>query len=150
METRTVASASTRWSTGRDAELAALPVAAAGTYAYHALARHDGNTVTVADVLRRPGAVQLSVDHARLLAALGSDQAAIKAAFGEVRQSCMACHGANGNSQVGAFPTLAGQSDRYIYLQLRDYKEGRRKNPMMSAVASKAARTCFATAIWPG
>ena len=27
-------------------------------------------------------------------------------------------------------------SDLYIYLQLKDYKEGRRKNPMMSPVAA--------------
>ncbi len=51
-------------------------------------------------------------------------------------EACVACHGPNGNTQAGMFPTLAGQSDRYIYLQLRDYKEGRRKNPMMSAIAA--------------
>ena len=51
-------------------------------------------------------------------------------------EACVACHGTNGNSPSGAFPTLAGQSARYIYLQLRDYKEGRRKNPMMSAIAA--------------
>ena len=51
-------------------------------------------------------------------------------------EACVACHGAGGNSVVGAFPTLAGQNARYIYLQLRDYKEGRRKNPMMSPVAA--------------
>lgn len=50
-------------------------------------------------------------------------------------EACAACHGATGNSPAGAFPTLAGQNARYIYLQLKDYKEGRRKNPMMSAVA---------------
>jgi hypothetical protein len=38
-----------------------------------ALAPAAAVTVTVADVLRRPGAVQMSMDHARLLAALGSD-----------------------------------------------------------------------------
>ncbi len=51
-------------------------------------------------------------------------------------EACVACHGTNGNSPSGAFPTLAGQNARYIYLQLRDYKEGRRKNPMMSAIAA--------------
>jgi len=51
-------------------------------------------------------------------------------------EACVACHGPGGNSAVGAFPTLAGQNARYIYLQLRDYKEGRRKNPMMSPVAA--------------
>ncbi len=51
-------------------------------------------------------------------------------------EACVACHGPNGNSQAGMFPTLAGQNARYIYLQLKDYKEGRRKNPMMTAVAA--------------
>jgi cytochrome c553 len=51
-------------------------------------------------------------------------------------EACVACHGANGNSPSGAFPTIAGQNARYIYLQLRDYKEGRRKNPMMSPIAA--------------
>lgn len=51
-------------------------------------------------------------------------------------EACVACHGPNGNSAIGAFPTLAGQNARYIYLQLRDFKEGRRKNPMMSPVAA--------------
>ena len=51
-------------------------------------------------------------------------------------EACVACHGTNGNSPSGAFPTIAGQNARYIYLQLRDYKEGRRKNPMMSAIAA--------------
>ncbi len=50
-------------------------------------------------------------------------------------EACFACHGPNGNSAAGAFPTLAGQTARYIYLQLKDYKEGRRNNPMMSAIA---------------
>jgi cytochrome c553 len=50
-------------------------------------------------------------------------------------EACVACHGLSGNSASGMFPTLAGQNARYIYLQLKDYKEGRRKNPMMSAVA---------------
>ena len=51
-------------------------------------------------------------------------------------EACVACHGTNGNSPSGAFPTIAGQNARYIYLQLRDYKEGRRKNPMMSPIAA--------------
>ena len=51
-------------------------------------------------------------------------------------EACVACHGPNGNSQAGTFPVLAGQSDRYLYLQLRDYKEGRRKNPLMSPIAA--------------
>jgi len=47
-------------------------------------------------------------------------------------ERCAACHGADGNSVVGTFPILAGQTARYLYLQLRDFKEGARKDPVMS------------------
>ena len=45
---------------------------------------------------------------------------------------CAACHGPDGNSPSGDFPNLAGQTFRYLYLQLRDFQEGRRKDPVMS------------------
>jgi cytochrome c553 len=50
-------------------------------------------------------------------------------------QVCAACHGADGNSVAGNFPNLAGQTWRYIYIQLKDFKEGRRNNPIMSPMA---------------
>ena len=45
---------------------------------------------------------------------------------------CAACHGEKGQSTQAAFPILAGQTSRYLYLQLRDYQEDRRKNELMS------------------
>jgi cytochrome c553 len=45
---------------------------------------------------------------------------------------CFACHGPQGRSAQPEFPILAGQSARYMYLQLRDFQEGRRSNPSMS------------------
>jgi cytochrome c553 len=45
--------------------------------------------------------------------------------------TCIACHGPNGNAVIPQNPSLAGQTWRYIYLQLRDFKEGRRKDPHM-------------------
>lgn len=53
---------------------------------------------------------------------------------------CAACHGADGNSPAALFPILAGQTQRYLYLQLKDYKEGRRKNPMMSPLAANLSK----------
>lgn len=53
---------------------------------------------------------------------------------------CFACHGPTGNSKVGTFPILAGQTMRYIYLQLKDFKEGRRKDPSMDAMAANLSR----------
>jgi cytochrome c553 len=55
-------------------------------------------------------------------------------------QVCAACHGADGNSASGEFPNLAGQSWRYIYVQLKDYKEGRRSHAVMTAMASTLSR----------
>jgi cytochrome c553 len=62
-------------------------------------------------------------------------------AAGKARsQACAACHGADGNSPAGQFPNLAGQTWRYIYVQLKDYKEGRRSDPVMTAMAAPLSR----------
>jgi cytochrome c553 len=55
-------------------------------------------------------------------------------------QTCAACHGADGNSSNGQFPNLAGQTWRYIYVQLKDYKEGRRTDPVMTPMAASLSR----------
>ena len=55
-------------------------------------------------------------------------------------QTCVACHGPNGNSKDPQYPVLAGQNSRYIYLQLRDFKEGRRKDPQMTPMAEPLSR----------
>ena len=53
---------------------------------------------------------------------------------------CVACHGPNGNSTVPLFPILAGQTARYVYLQLRDFQEGRRHDPQMDPFAANLSR----------
>jgi len=53
---------------------------------------------------------------------------------------CFACHGANGNSTLSAFPILAGLNMRYVYLQLKDFKEGRRHDPNMDALVANLTR----------
>jgi cytochrome c553 len=61
-------------------------------------------------------------------------------------QACAACHGVDGNAPKGAapqgqvYPDLAGQTTRYAYLQLKDFKEGRRKNPLMSPMAANLSK----------
>ena len=50
-------------------------------------------------------------------------------------QPCAACHGPNGNSTDPQYPKLAGQTARYIYLELKDFKEGRRHDPQMEPMA---------------
>jgi cytochrome c553 len=49
-------------------------------------------------------------------------------------QSCVACHGTDGNSPVSMYPKLAGQNTRYLVKQLKDFKlgpKGGRNNPIM-------------------
>ncbi|HET9762318.1 MAG TPA: c-type cytochrome [Casimicrobiaceae bacterium] len=58
------------------------------------------------------------------------------AAGKEKAQNCAACHGPGGNSQDPQYPNLAGQSWRYVYNQLKDFKEGRRSDPQMSPMAA--------------
>ena len=44
---------------------------------------------------------------------------------------CQACHGANGNSSNPEWPSLAGIGADYIADQLKNFKEGKRANPVM-------------------
>ncbi len=49
---------------------------------------------------------------------------------------CAACHGADGNSTNGAWPSLAGQHASYTYKQLTDFKAGRRNNASMTGMVA--------------
>ena len=40
--------------------------------------------------------------------------------------TCTACHGPNGNSMVGLWPSLAGQNINYLVRQLQHIKSGKR------------------------
>jgi cytochrome c553 len=58
--------------------------------------------------------------------------AVMDAATAAKSDSCAHCHGTDGNSTSSAYPSLAGQTREYLYRQMKDFKEGRRKNSMMS------------------
>lgn len=45
---------------------------------------------------------------------------------------CAACHGADGNSLVGTFPSLAGQGAKYLIKQMMDIKSGARPVVLMT------------------
>jgi cytochrome c553 len=55
-------------------------------------------------------------------------------------QLCTACHGESGVPQQKTTPVLWGQQLGYLYVQLRDYKSGARKNDQMSAVVATLER----------
>ena len=48
---------------------------------------------------------------------------------------CQACHGLDGLSKLPEAPNLAGQVEPYLVKSLTDYRDGGRKNEMMSVVA---------------
>lgn len=50
-------------------------------------------------------------------------------------QSCVACHGQNGIGIIALYPNLAGQKREYLVAQLRAFRDGSRKNPIMSPMA---------------
>ncbi len=50
---------------------------------------------------------------------------------------CVACHGPGGNSVNSDFPSLSGQPAQAISTQLFRYREGNRKNPVMSVYAAE-------------
>lgn len=49
---------------------------------------------------------------------------------------CIPCHGPTGNSIAPEVPSLAGQPQLYLYNQLIQFREGRRKNSLMSPFAA--------------
>jgi cytochrome c553 len=72
--------------------------------------------------------------------ALAQPDPAQMAAAREKAQVCAACHGPEGNSTNPQYPILAGQSWRYIYIELKDFKEGRRSDPQMSPMAANLSQ----------
>lgn len=50
-------------------------------------------------------------------------------------QTCFGCHGEDGVSNLPFYPNLAGQKQKYIEKQLFAYRDGDRKNEIMSPMA---------------
>ncbi|MDD1795671.1 cytochrome c4 [Enterovibrio makurazakiensis] len=57
--------------------------------------------------------------------------------------TCAACHGADGNSLIPANPVLAGQHEKYLFKQLKEFKLGMtsggeqgRYNPVMAGMVA--------------
>ena len=49
---------------------------------------------------------------------------------------CAACHGAQGVAIAPNFPNLAGQSATYLYIQLKEFHDGGRNDPVMTGQAA--------------
>jgi cytochrome c553 len=51
-------------------------------------------------------------------------------------EACVACHGADGISQLPDAPNLAGEANIYIDTQLKAFKRGQRSHEVMSEIAA--------------
>ena len=73
---------------------------------------------------------------ARPAGAAASQAASSNAVYAErFRNVCAACHGADGRSDMAGTPVLAGQYSLYTITQLFLFREGRRTNQAMVALA---------------
>lgn len=86
-----------------------------------------------------------------MVSASAADDIAAKA------QTCNACHGANGIPiDPKTMPIIWGQQQSYLMKQLRDYRSGERRNPIMTGLAKGLAEddlrklaAYFAAKPWP-
>ncbi|MEA2202484.1 MAG: hypothetical protein QOI89_3106, partial [Solirubrobacteraceae bacterium] len=53
---------------------------------------------------------------------------------------CAGCHGVDGKPVDRMIPAIWGQQQGYLYIQLRDFKRGDRKNEIMQPIASSMER----------
>ncbi|RYV02439.1 cytochrome C [Shewanella sp. OPT22] len=73
----------------------------------------------------------LAVASALSMPSLAADLAAGKAKTA----TCAACHGADGTSMIPMYPNLKGQKAQYLVKQLKAFKDGTRKDPVMAPMA---------------
>lgn len=74
---------------------------------------------------------------AAVLAGVALPAAAEEVAAPEKAALCAACHGPGGGKPImPEYPVLAGQYANYLEHALHEYKDGKRKNPVMAAQAA--------------
>src|SRR5512137_168579 len=85
-----------------------------------------------------------------------SAQPALAQSIAEKVEVCAGCHGQDGKPIDKTTPVIWGQPAGYIYIQLRDFKRGDRKNEIMQPIASSfqkedmlAIAEYFSNKPWP-
>jgi len=58
----------------------------------------------------------------------------------EKTKVCAGCHGQNGKPVDKTIPAIWGQQQGYLYIQLRDFKRGDRKNDIMQPIVASMER----------
>jgi cytochrome c553 len=79
-------------------------------------------------------AIHIAISLAALTVSISSLASDVKAGA-SVAQSCIMCHGEKGLSSMAGTPSIAGQPEMYLASQLRDFRDGKRHNEVMSLMA---------------
>ena len=113
--------------------------------------------VLVAGILFGGAMPALADDHLRIPEPAGP--AVVPEQFAAVKDKlgiCFGCHDASGYSPDPQFPILSGQQYYYLYVQLKDFKAGRRASEIMGPIASemekdemKLLAQYFSSQPWP-
>ena len=89
-------------------------------------------------------------------ALLSAATAAWADAIADKIEVCSACHGDKGLPAEPAIPIIWGQNEGYLYLELRDFQKGARKDDQMTPIAqslskedAQALAAYFAGKPWP-
>ena len=78
--------------------------------------------------------IHIAISLTALTVSISSLAGDVKAG-GSVAQSCIMCHGEKGLSSMAGTPSIAGQPEMYLASQLRDFRDGKRHNEVMSLMA---------------
>jgi cytochrome c553 len=70
----------------------------------------------------------------------GSPAPGVSKGLADKIELCAGCHGVDGKPADKTIPIIWGQLPGYIYIQLRDFKRGDRKNEIMQPIASALER----------
>ncbi len=63
--------------------------------------------------------------------------AEVDAAAGKAKAAtCAGCHGVSGVSNNDLWPNLAGQKNGYLIKQMKDFRDGKRDDPMMKGMTA--------------
>jgi cytochrome c553 len=89
-------------------------------------------------------------------ALLSAANAAWADAIADKAEVCTACHGEKGLPAEPAIPIIWGQNEGYLYLELRDFQKGARRDDRMTPIAQSLSKedaqslaAYFAGKPWP-
>lgn len=107
---------------------------AEATRAYASGARRNEAMASPAQALKAKDIINVTAYFASL-SAIKPDTSVPRQPKFSIVEKCNRCHGDRGISTEPGIPTLAGQSEAYLTLAIKEYQDGTRKNNYMNAMS---------------